>query len=50
MTSVVGQPGAAGIFLLIVPESACMPIPSELPLITAGFGVHVGWFSFPLRY
>jgi membrane protein DedA with SNARE-associated domain len=36
------------IFLLMVPESACIPLPSELTLLSAGFGVHEGWFSFPV--
>jgi membrane protein DedA with SNARE-associated domain len=48
MTGLLAQLGAAGVFLLMMPESACLPIPSELTLITAGFGVHAGWFSFPV--
>jgi len=32
----------------MVPESACIPVPSELTLLSAGFGVHQGWFSFPV--
>jgi membrane protein DedA with SNARE-associated domain len=32
----------------MVPESACLPLPSELTLLSAGFGVHNGWFSFPV--
>ena len=39
--------GPLGIFLLMVPESACIPVPSELTLMSAGFGVHQHWFSFP---
>src|SRR5436190_8263572 len=35
-------------FLLMVPESACLPLPSELTLLSAGFGVHEGLFSFPV--
>ena len=31
----------------MIPESACLPIPSEVTLLSAGFGVHQGWFSFP---
>ena len=31
----------------MIPESACLPIPSEVTLLSAGFGVHEGWFSFP---
>jgi membrane protein DedA with SNARE-associated domain len=44
----VAQLGPLGIFLLMVPESACLPLPSELTLLSAGFGVHQGWFSFPV--
>jgi membrane protein DedA with SNARE-associated domain len=36
------------VLLLMIPESACLPIPSEVTLLSAGFGVHEGWFSFPL--
>ena len=36
------------VFLLMVPEAACLPIPSELTLLSAGFAVHQGWFSFPV--
>jgi membrane protein DedA with SNARE-associated domain len=32
----------------MIPESACLPIPSEVTLLSAGFGVHQGWFSFPV--
>jgi membrane protein DedA with SNARE-associated domain len=35
------------VFLLMVPESACIPVPSELTLLSAGFAVHQGWLSFP---
>ena len=31
----------------MVPESACIPLPSEVTLLSAGFGVHQGWMSFP---
>ena len=48
MTSVVASLGPIGIFLLMVPESACVPVPSELTLMSAGFGVHQGWFAFPI--
>lgn len=47
MSVVVARFGLGGIFLLMVPESACVPIPSEVTLLSAGFGVHAGWFSFP---
>lgn len=48
MTGVVEQFGALGVFLLMVPESACIPVPSELTLLVAGFAVHRGWMSLPL--
>ncbi len=47
MTELVRQLGALGVFLLMVPESACIPVPSELTLLFAGFAVHQGWISFP---
>jgi membrane protein DedA with SNARE-associated domain len=34
--------GPLGVFLLMVPESACLPVPSELTLLAAGFAVHQG--------
>src|SRR5207248_2557681 len=40
--------GALGVFLLMVPESAGIPIPSELTLLFSGFAVHQGWMSFPV--
>jgi hypothetical protein len=46
MSTAVSQLGPFGVFLLMVPESACVPLPSELTLLSAGFGVHQGWFSF----
>ncbi len=48
MTGVIEQFGALGVFLLMVPESACIPVPSEVTLLFAGFAVHQGWMSFPL--
>jgi len=48
LTSVVQSLGLAGVFLLMVPESACLPVPSEVTLLSAGAGVAHGWFSFPL--
>jgi membrane protein DedA with SNARE-associated domain len=48
MSSLVVRLGPLGVFLLMVPESACLPIPSEVTLLTAGFGVHEGWFTFPV--
>lgn len=48
MSAAVASLGPLGILLLMVPESACVPIPSELTLLSAGYGVHEAWFSFPL--
>jgi membrane protein DedA with SNARE-associated domain len=48
VTGVIEQFGALGVFLLMIPESACVPVPSELTLLFAGFAVHQGWMSFPL--
>jgi membrane protein DedA with SNARE-associated domain len=48
VSAAVAQFGPLGVFLLMVPESACVPVPSELTLLSAGFGVHQGWFSFPV--
>jgi membrane protein DedA with SNARE-associated domain len=48
MTAVIERFGALGVFLLMVPESACIPIPSELTLLFSGFAVHQGWMSLPL--
>jgi membrane protein DedA with SNARE-associated domain len=46
MTSVITRFGVLGVFLLMVPESACVPIPSEVTLIFSGVAVHQGWMSF----
>lgn len=48
MTSLIENFGALGVFLLMVPESACIPVPSEVTLIFSGVAVHQGWMSFPL--
>jgi membrane protein DedA with SNARE-associated domain len=48
MTGVIERFGVLGVFLLMVPESACIPIPSEVTLLFSGFAVHQGWMSFPL--
>jgi membrane protein DedA with SNARE-associated domain len=48
VTTLIENFGALGIFLLMVPESACIPIPSEVTLIFSGVAVHQGWMSFPL--
>ena len=44
-TNVVGDLGLWGIFLLMVPESACIPIPSEATMLFAGFNVSEGKYS-----
>jgi membrane protein DedA with SNARE-associated domain len=44
-TNVVGDLGLIGIFLLMLAESACIPIPSEATMLFAGFGVSQGRFS-----
>lgn len=48
MTGLITRFGVLGVFLLMVPESACIPIPSEVTLLFSGFGVHQGWMSLPL--
>lgn len=44
-TNVVGDLGLAGIALLMVPESACVPVPSEATMLFAGFNVSQGRYS-----
>jgi membrane protein DedA with SNARE-associated domain len=44
-TNVVGDLGLAGIFVLMVPESACIPIPSEATMLFAGFNVSEGHYT-----
>lgn len=44
-TNVVGDLGLFGIFILMAPESACIPIPSEATMLFAGFNVHEGEYS-----
>ena len=48
MTELIIRFGALGVFMLMVPESACIPIPSEVTLLFAGFAVGQGWLSLPL--
>jgi membrane protein DedA with SNARE-associated domain len=48
MTVVIERFGALGVFMLMVPESACIPVPSEVTLLFAGVAVYQGWMSFPL--
>ncbi|MCW3010241.1 MAG: associated Golgi protein-related protein [Solirubrobacterales bacterium] len=42
---VVGDLGLWGIFLLMAPESACIPIPSEATMLFAGFNVSDGEYT-----
>jgi membrane protein DedA with SNARE-associated domain len=44
-TNVVGDLGVAGIFALMVPESACIPIPSDATMLFAGFNVAKGHYT-----
>ena len=48
MIGVIERVGVLGVFLLMVPESACVPVPSEVTLLFSGFAVHQGWMSLPL--
>lgn len=48
MTGLIEQFGALGVFLLMVPESACIPLPSEITLLFSGFAVGHGWMSLPV--
>jgi membrane protein DedA with SNARE-associated domain len=42
---VIDKIGLLGIFLLMAPESACIPIPSEPTMLFAGFSVHNGEYG-----
>jgi membrane protein DedA with SNARE-associated domain len=44
-TNVIGDLGLPGVFLLMLLESACIPIPSEATMLFAGFNVHNGEYS-----
>ena len=44
-THVVGELGLPGIFVLMLAESACIPIPSEATMLFAGFNVQRGEYS-----
>jgi membrane protein DedA with SNARE-associated domain len=48
MTLLIERFGVLGVFLLMVPESACIPLPSEVTLLFSGVAVRAGWMSFPL--
>src|SRR3954449_7406953 len=43
--NVVGDLGLAGVFVLMLLESACIPIPSEATMLFAGFNVSDGEYS-----
>src|SRR5436190_22798513 len=43
--NVVGDLGLLGVFVLMVFESACIPIPSEATMLFAGFNVSNGEYS-----
>jgi membrane protein DedA with SNARE-associated domain len=43
--NVIDSLGLAGVFLLMVGESACLPIPSEATMLFAGFNVANGHYS-----
>jgi membrane protein DedA with SNARE-associated domain len=43
--NVVGDLGLWGIFILMLPESACIPIPSEATMLFAGFNVSEGNYT-----
>jgi membrane protein DedA with SNARE-associated domain len=46
VTALITRYGALGVFLLMVPESACIPVPSEVTLLFSGFAVSQHWMSF----
>lgn len=46
-TEFIGSAGELGVFLLMVLESACIPIPSEAIMLFAGFSVSEGEMSLP---
>lgn len=48
MTALIEHFGALGVFLLMVPESACIPVPSEVTLLFSGFAVSQHWMSLVL--
>lgn len=47
VTAVIGTLGYPGVFLFMAIESACIPIPSEVVLVFAGFLAARGDFSIP---
>jgi membrane protein DedA with SNARE-associated domain len=45
VTGLIEHLGPLGVFLLMIPESACIPVPSEVTLGFAGFAVSQGWMN-----
>jgi membrane protein DedA with SNARE-associated domain len=45
VTGFIGSAGYGGVFLLMALESVCMPIPSEIVLVSAGFLAGTGEFA-----
>lgn len=48
LTGLLAALGPVGVFLLMIPESALLPIPSELTLMFGGYLVHAGAMPYPL--
>jgi membrane protein DedA with SNARE-associated domain len=46
VTALIQQFGPLGVFALMVPESACIPVPSEVTLLFSGFAVSQHLMSF----
>jgi membrane protein DedA with SNARE-associated domain len=46
VTALIQQFGPLGVFALMVPESACIPVPSEVTLLFSGFAVSQHWMTF----
>ena len=44
-TSLVSQAGLVGIFVLMLLDCACIPIPSEVTMLFAGFSVSQGHYN-----
>jgi membrane protein DedA with SNARE-associated domain len=47
VTGFIHQAGYGGVFLFMLLESLCLPIPSEIVLVSAGFLVAEGNFTLP---
>lgn len=45
VADIVADIGLAGVFVLMVLEAACIPIPSEATMVFAGFSVHQGSYG-----